>query len=505
MKKFLIWFIPVILMLQGCGETGTINGTDFSSSSSAVSSDSASSESSVASFSSSSVSSQVTQAPMLDYGCKIPAEPLKNEIRPLLVIRVNYSDYSFRDSASAWHDKIFGEAPHELNDYYEKISYGHFRFAAVQESDGTNDGIITVSLNEKHPDYKVDDNDNFQNVFQPDLKKALSLSNDFVDFTAYDSDGNGAITPDEMLVMFILSGSEMAFSTNTDVPGIWAHQACTGSQNTPELDGISVMGCSSGGNYAVFGERHIDQCDQIAGGKCVKYDHDATIGIIAHELGHAAFGLPDLYDTSNKSAGIGYFGLMSAGMWGRASATDLYASTPVSMTAWSKMVNGWVQPEVLGEVNEAPASFQDTASDSYNIVLLPASKHECFLIENRSTDGYDAGLNAIHSYYRGGLAIWHIDQSVIDKGMTTNAVNADKDQKGVDLEEAARPELDLSPRNPGNSHNLFWQGNATSFTETTSPDSKRIDGSSSGVRVTDVSAANPVMTAVITNPNKGNE
>ena len=49
---------------------------------------------------------------------------------------------------------------------------------------------------------------------------------------------------------------------------------------------------------------------------------DATIGVMAHELGHAYFDLPDLYDTTNTSSGIGAFGIMGGGVWGYKTLTE---------------------------------------------------------------------------------------------------------------------------------------------------------------------------------------
>ncbi len=40
-----------------------------------------------------------------------------------------------------------------------------------------------------------------------------------------------------------------------------------------------------------------------------------TCGVFAHEMGHAAFGLPDLYDTDNSSEGLGNWSLMAGGSW----------------------------------------------------------------------------------------------------------------------------------------------------------------------------------------------
>lgn len=364
----------------------------------------------------------------------------------------------------------------------------------AQETDGDADGIVTVTLNKAHPDYDITDTGNVANVLHPDLQAALEKTDAFVDYARYDTDGNGAITPDELLIVFILSGNEDAFSGNNDTHGIWAHQSCIYSPaHTPSLDGVSVMGCVKGGNYAVFGERHVDPT--------IGYDKDATIGIIAHELGHAAFDLPDLYDTSGASAGIGYFGLMAAGIWGQKDAQDPYGNTPVPMMAWSRIHNGWILPETLEQTDAAGVTLNDTASDAYNIAMLPIGDGQCFLLENRSTDGYDAGLNAINGYYRGGVALWHIDQDVIDKGTFLNVVNADASHKGVDLEEASEAGLDDDPTFPGHAKNLFWQGNSTRFSADTTPSSRRYDGSDSGVDVTNISAAGPVMTCSVTNPN----
>lgn len=434
------------------------------------------------------------------------------ERRPLIVVRVNYSDSVFENGAAVWHQKFFGTDAHELNHYYETISYGRFGFAEAEESDGVQDGIVTVTLNKNHPDYDIGSNTDILNVFQPDMQSALIKTDAAVDYSKYDQDENGAITPDELTIIFILAGNEDAFSGDNASAGVWAHSSCIYSPlSTPNLDGVSLMGCAKSGNYAVFGERHIDPClYRDAENQCVEYNEDATIGIIAHELGHAAFDLPDLYDTSNASAGIGYFGLMGSGLWGMQSASDTYGNTPTSMMAWSKVQNGWLLPEVVAEEVQSGATLNDTASANYNVLMLPIGDSQCFMLENRSTDGYDAGLNVINGYYRGGMAVWHIDQNVIDDGKLLNIVNADAEHKGVDLEEAneadlaeaGEPGLDDDYRFPGHARSLYWQGNKTNFSVETTPSSRRYDGSNSGVTISNVSAPGPIMQATLTNPNR---
>ena len=59
--------------------------------------------------------------------------------------------------------------------------------------------------------------------------------------------------------------------------------------------------------------------------------HMCTIGIVAHELGHDALGLPDLYDTSSgngTSAGVGGSCLMGSGNGGRAQTSTYSGHRP---------------------------------------------------------------------------------------------------------------------------------------------------------------------------------
>lgn len=421
----------------------------------------------------------------------------------MLVVRVNFSDAVFQNDAALWQEKIYGADTHDLNHYFETNSRGLFGFSPAQDSDGAPDGIVTVTLSKAHPDYNINSQLDILTTLYPDLRNALVDTDTFVDYASYDSDANGAITPDELVIIFIFAGNEDAFSGNNGLAGVWAHSSCVDPANAPSLDGVSLMGCTRNGNYAVFGERHIDTCyTKDADGQCVGYDEDASIGIIAHELGHAAFDLPDLYDTSGQSAGIGYFGLMGSGLWGKADADDAYGGTPVSFMAWSKARNGWVVPEMYTQSTENGLTLYDTAQEAYNVAYLPMGGSECLLIENRSADGYDAGLNIINSFYQGGLAVWHIDQSVINAKQLFNLVQTDAAHKGVDLEEANNAGLDSSYAFPGDARNLFYQGNSREFSATTEPSSHRYDGTDSGIAVTQVGTRGPVMTAVVTNPNE---
>ncbi len=421
----LFYLLGLLLFFVGCG------------------SDSAAPKSNPSTSSSSAASS--SQAPTLT-----------QSTRNMLVIRINYADITLKSDATLWSEKIFGTGEGTLNHFYAQNSLGQFTFKSVKENEGIpDDGIVTVTLNSNHPD----PGNNFSDL-HPDFKTALQQADAYVDFAAFDSNANGAISSDELLIVFIVAGAEDAYGP-CSFPGVFAHQYCTNSANSATADGVTLTKCSSGGNYAVFGERHCNQDDTC---------HDATIGIIAHELGHAAFDLPDLYDTTPASApdsaGIGYFGLMGAGMWGTKEPFGAFeGSSPAHFCAWSKIENGWVRPEVVSKTAALHVTLHESASADYNIYKLPINANEYYLLENRNNNGYDQGLAVIEGVFKGGMALWHINDSVIATGRFFNMVNADKNNKGVALIEANHAVLDSSVSARGDEKNLFYATNRDHFHE----------------------------------------
>jgi M6 family metalloprotease-like protein len=423
-------------------------------------------------------------------------EPVVSEgSLPLLVVRLAYRDRSFVNDAATWSEKFFGGGKHQLNHYYLEVSNGTFEFTPASEHEGDDDGVITVSLDKSHPDPDIDGRE----VILTDLAEALAAADPFIDYGAYDRDGNGYIGYNELQVIFIVAGYEDAYSGGTVAPGIWAHSYCLSSSVAPQADGVSLLECIGAGRYSLFGERH-----GVYSRTGAIVEHDATVGIIAHELGHSAFLLPDLYDTDGSSGGIGYYGLMGGGSWGASDETDYPGNTPVHPCAWSKIESGWVTPQVVGNANVETVSLNQSAAPSFNIVKVPISGSEYFLLENRDNSGYDRGLFMLGGDFDGGLALWHIDEEIIAAKDPTNTVNNDETHKGVDLEEAARPQLDTAPESGGgygHESNLYYAGNVAAFTPVTSPDSDSYTGGGSGIYVTDISDRGATMYATVANPN----
>ena len=412
--------------------------------------------------------------------------------RAMLVIRLEFADQVFVSDETVWQSKLFGVANGELNNYYHEISENQFEFHPVIDEANVTNGITTVSFLSNHPDPDLNAVD-FESQFHPYLKSAIEAiysDGSGFNFSNYDVNADQSITPDELLIVFIMAGEEDAYSGGMFGSGIWAHQWCVDKDNIPIVDNnITLFDCEENGNYTVFGERHMDSSI---------IDHDATIGIMAHELGHSAFNLPDLYYGSGSR--IGYYGLMSSGSWGQLNSSGYPGDTPTHMCAWSKIDTGWYSTSSSTKDKNVDVKVNATSTPNFNIIKTPIlnSTSEYFLLENRSNTGYDAGLSVINSSYNGGIAIWHIDETVIALNREANTVNSDIYHKGVDLEEAAGDSADIGYGDP--SLNLYYSGNINAFTPDTTPNTNSYLGVDSFISFTDISSVSGIMTVRIDNP-----
>ncbi|MBE0431977.1 VCBS repeat-containing protein [candidate division WOR-3 bacterium] len=181
-------------------------------------------------------------------------------------------------------------------------------------------------------------------------------------------------------------------------------------------------------------------------------------GTVIHEFGHI-LNLPDLYDITGWSNGVGAFDLMGTGGWvGSPAAGAPEGSIPANMGAWTRYALGWVNPLVVTSPESLlaiRASSIDTTQYGVvdqTMIKVPISPTEFFLIENRQQDvtrkdtiiidaedgvpiyvedgEFDFFLPA------SGIAIWHIDDNVINAHYATNTIQINPQHKGIDLEEA---------------------------------------------------------------------
>ena len=404
--------------------------------------------------------------------------------QPVLVILVEFTDQALTTSDTYWHNLFFGAAGKTVGHYYDEVSAGGLELVpAWNETSGVaGDGIVRVQLatydhnGGQHPDtYDVIDDRNRWIV-----NNALYHTTTLVWYPTYDDNLDWQLTPDELHIVVVVAGYEHGYAgPATPTPAVHGHHwSLGGSVPAVPLQGVTLCNGSAGGGYCQVGETHTD--------------HAATIGVICHELGHD-LGLPDLYDTTAVSAGIGAYGVMSYGDWGRAAGDSWPGETPVHPCAWSKLS--------LGFATATPASgnhdytLYAAGGLNYNIVKVATTDpNQYFLLENRQLQGFDAGL---YEWFAGtpggsgggGLAIWHADDSV--------ANNNNYAHKRVDLEEANQGTAGYSELDTltylGNREHLFYAGHAGDFGDATTPDSRLYTGGSTNLNVSAISVADAAM------------
>ncbi|HEY3451181.1 MAG TPA: M6 family metalloprotease domain-containing protein [Myxococcales bacterium] len=206
------------------------------------------------------------------------------------------------------------------------------------------------------------------------------------------------------------------------------------------------------------------------------------IGIICHETGHA-LGLPDLYDTTYVSAGLGGFSLMAEGSWG-GPGDD--ATVPVLPDAWSRTFLNWVNPTRITAT--ASGLRLRPAATTTDAVLLPSGMpaNQYFLVENRAKAGYDQYLPAE------GLAIYHIDELMPDNSLVDSSSHY-----RVGLEEADGDDsLMAGPADKGGPNDLYPSATPANnaFTPASTPSSVGYDLTSSQISVTNITRVSPDVT-----------
>ena len=325
---------------------------------------------------------------------------------PTLVIVMNWNNYKESD-ATVWYDKIFNKASNSVNRWYYDSTDADIEFTPVTESSGiANDGVIIVDMGKNHPGGSNDTR--FRDT---ELKSAITSSRvvSSVDFTSLDLDGNSYLNAKELQVIFIVAGGEESYGDSQD-RSIWAHAWSFDSGNGPSVDGVKVMEESSdsnkSGSYAVFGATHgIDTAEA----------HKATIGIMAHELGHSLLNLGDYYDNGGGS-GLGIYDIMSNGSWASKSNDSYPGETPTQLSAFNK-----IDAQIDANVTDLNATATKTLKCSSNQLIKLETKdtNEYFLLECRDTTRVDSdnSFNKADTHFTNNRlfgVVYHVDTNKTD-------------------------------------------------------------------------------------------
>lgn len=369
----------------------------------------------------------------------------------ILVLCVDFPDKPAQIPVETIYNRFFVDNANSLREYYREVSYG--RYVPTGEIYGWYRAPQPLA-------YYTNDNNGFGDY----PKNAQKLVEDVVtmasqdpniDWDSFDTNENGYI--DNLFI--IHSGAEAAYTG--DINDIWAHVFIT-----PDVLHIQTPGNPQGVNawvYAMTSE-YLDTPDnyEAIGGDC-------------HEHGHQ-LGLPDLYDYTDESNGVGAYSLMGAGSWGN------MGMTPTHIDAWSKYILGFA------DVEENPTGTKhiDNAVTSPNIVKYTTDDpKQYFLVENRQKIRYDEFLPSE------GMFIWHINENQIDN----QTYNNDKNCYLVGLLQAdALRDLENRANNGDIGDSYPGSSNNRSFGVDTNPNSGLCDGSKRKLLIRNISDSSRSMT-----------
>jgi len=379
-----------------------------------------------------------------------------------------------------------------LAHYFRTVSRGAVDFTSIvyPESD---QGAYTLpqQMSYYSPNLTEEENDIRLAEFFRDAIETADAAGEF-DFSQFDA----------VVIFHAGAGADIAFEfdeTPNDIPSafmdaewlIWA-------LGSAYQQGIPVAGGTHHIPEGLWMPETLNQQDIEFG----------LTGLMAKLFGHQ-LGLPNLYSSDDGSSGIGTWGLMDQG-----SGNEL-GLIPAVPCAWSRVFLGWEQPVVVRQQLDVAIDALMANGSNPQVIKVPINADEYFLLENRQRDVFADGAVAIEDdgviieideYDWGlpgsGLLIWHIDEKVIRENYESNTVNADPLHRGVDLEEADGFQdigfiIYGSYLTYGLPEDAFYEGNNTSFTPQTSPNSNSNNGADSHIFITGIGASGPTMTSDI--------
>lgn len=346
-----------------------------------------------------------------------------------LVILVQYKDIAFTTAdAGTYFNEMLTKPNFNTNggtgsalDYFTENSNGKFT------PDFDILGPVTLSQRMKYyggNTYTGDDSHPEEMVIE-----ALQILDDEIDFSVYDTDGDGYI--DNVYVFYAGKGEADGGGADTVWPHSWEIETGAGKKHV--FDGVILN------RYACSNE--IDNVSRKADG----------IGTFVHEFSHV-MGLPDLYETTYAT------GAFTPGAW---SVLDYgpynnNGRTPPNYGAFERYSLGWMEPRRFS--GKATAEYTiPPITDNVAYLVETEYPNEFFLLESRARTGND-------TYIPGeGMLVWYIDYDF--NAWNYNSVNNTSTRQRVDIIEA-----DGRPNESTRAGDSFpGTGHITEFTASTTP------------------------------------
>lgn len=250
------------------------------------------------------------------------------------------------------------------------------------------------------------------------LVKALTLYDDgTVDFGQFDNDGPDGVpnSGDDDGVVDLAQFVQSVRGAECGGSGYNAHHF-----SLQGLGGQYTTGDAKfGGGFITVNSYQL--VAGVGGTTCTNDAAIMAIGTTAHELGHG-LDLPDLYDVSSATEGVGEWSLMGSGNY-----TSL--NSPAHFDAWSLLRMGWVTARELDTAGTYAVGQVQTADTVFIIRPLGSNpNNEYFLLENkqqRQSDTSNLRTGGATGPKLGGVLLWHVDSTKTDAtDVSLNQVNA---------------------------------------------------------------------------------
>ncbi|MFN8487975.1 MAG: M6 family metalloprotease domain-containing protein [Caldilineaceae bacterium] len=328
--------------------------------------------------------------------------------QPLLVVLVDFPDRTGLFTGQAWQQVFFGA--NGFTDYFKENSYNQLRYTGdivglTNGAPAKNSANVAYVRLPNPITYYANGNHGFsmgQNFFPRNdggvVAHALqALDNAGFNFTPYANPMTKRI--ENLIVVF--AGSSYAYTQDTN--------------NSLEATAYRLVD-AGGGEYVTKGGQIADNFTFCPDQRLKLSGQIAYIGVCAHEHGHA-LGMVELYDFSVTTTGAGAFDLMAYGVYGAGEGLR-----PFQFGAFSKQLFGWSTATVMN-AGTTTVALPPAETNSKVLKLYPhgdATSKEYFLLENRQALGFDQEWS---SKLCPGLAIWHVDQTILDAYFAKNLIN----------------------------------------------------------------------------------